>query len=115
LDKKKMAHNNKDYKSTVGESGCSYSSLNRTYGVGVSSQVASMANYTVPEYLPNNQNGPSYPPRYDTLSHGNDYLCGGYFSMKSAYPHASCESCNVNYVSRPCDGNLPQKESYGRR
>ena len=100
----------RDYNApTVGQSGCSYSSLNKTYGLHSSNQnVPSMAKYTVPQYLPNGS-GPNYPPKYNTLSHGQDYVCGGYFNMQGAYPHASCDSCNVNYVQRPCAGRLSQQ------
>lgn len=118
-----MAHYREYQAPTVGSSGCTYSSLNKSYGLhsAPSAQVSSMANYTVPQYLPNGA-GPNYPPKYNTLSHGQEYVCGGYFNMQGAYPYASCESCNVNYVQRPCNGNLnggsasaPVAESFRRR
>jgi len=64
-----------------------------------------MAEYVVPKLCPNGP-APNYPPAYNTLSHGQDYMCGGYFSMKGAYPGASCKSCNATYIKRPCAGSM---------
>lgn len=85
---------------TVGQARCTYSNLGSIYGSrGATTQ------YTVPALCPNNPNAPSYPPRTDTLSHGQSAPgCGGYFSMKSAYPFADCTSCNAPYAQRPCAG-----------
>ena len=96
---------------SVGQAGCTYSSLDRTYTgsnqpFGVHAQVRNMNRYEVPDYRPDGP-GPNYPPRYDTLSHGQDAVCGGYFDMSKAYPYASCDSCQTQFVERPCDGNLP--------
>ncbi len=91
---------------TTNQAGCTYSNLGSTYnGRFAGDQIQSQANYTVPK-LCMNGNRPNYPPTYNTLSHGQDYLCGGYFSMKGAYPEASCDSCNAEYVQRPCAGNI---------
>jgi len=93
---------------SVGQQGCSYSSLKRTYGMsnsmGVSANVGNMASYDVPDLCGNN--GPSYPPKYNTLSHGQANTCGGHFSMKGAYPFADCQSCNAPRIQRPCNGNV---------
>lgn len=100
----------KEYsKPVVGNPGCTYSNLARTYGNGsrqsMMNNVPSMATYTVPK-LCHNGSGPSYPPRYDTLTHGQSAMCGGYFSMKGAYPHADCASCDAEYTQRPCNGHV---------
>ena len=87
----------------VGQSKCTYSNLSTTYGSNVSTN-----NYTVPLLCPNSATtGASYPPRPDTFSHGQSMpSCTGYFSMKSAYPEANCESCSIQYVQRPCQGKF---------
>lgn len=91
---------------TSNQAGCTYSSLGSTYnGLFAGNEIASQANYTVPKLCMNGP-GATYPPTYNTLSHGQDYLCGGYFSMKGAYPLATCDSCNVEYIQRPCAGNI---------
>lgn len=97
----------RDYQGpTVGQSGCSYSSLRNVYsGQSASGESAQMANYIVPKLCPNGA-APNYPPRYDTLSHGQNYLCGGYFNMQGAYPLASCTDCKADYIQRPCTGNI---------
>jgi hypothetical protein len=104
--------------STVGELGCTYSSLNRVYGGKMADgRVVRQQNYVVPKYCPNGP-GPNYPPRYDTLSHGGQNNCGGHFSMKGAYPYASCDSCVTPYpngqpfVERPCRGYINCKREF---
>lgn len=98
----------KDYTNpTVGNASCTYSKLASVYsGQMAGSHVPSSANYTVPKLCPNNGSGLSYPPRYDTLQHGNQASCGGYFHLNSAYPNATCNTCNAEYVQRPCAGNI---------
>lgn len=90
-----MPHYNHEYQQpTVGQDGCTYSSLGSTYsGQDASGLVADMTQYLVPKYCPNGPS-PNYPPRYDTLSHGQKYQCGGYFTLKSAFPQADCTSCS---------------------
>lgn len=100
-----MPHYSEYQAPTVGQSTCSYSSLRKTYsGQQALENVPSMAIQTVPNYCPNNVNGPSYPPRYDTLSHGNQMSCGGHFNMSAAYPFANCTSCNAGMTQRNCAG-----------
>jgi hypothetical protein len=60
----------------------------------------------VPKYCPNSTSVPSYPPRYDTLTHGLKSYQGGYFNSKNAYPFSSCYECGVKTVQRPCDGAI---------
>ena len=115
----------KEYsKPTVNSALCTYSSLGGTYGPNSSSAVASSGTYVVPKLCPGSSQGLSYPPRYDTLSHGTGAGCGGYFHLNSAYPAATCTSCSAEYVQRPCTGNIhsacappapPTKEGYRRR
>lgn len=99
----------KEYsKPMVGNPGCTYSNLVGTYANGqqmLQNAVPGMNQYDVPKMCPSGS-APNYPPRYDTLSHGQNYLCGGYFSMKGAYPQADCTSCNAPYTKRPCDGHI---------
>jgi hypothetical protein len=127
---------------SVNNSGCSYSSLNKTYSNGGMNNIASgnvpnMANYVVPKlcYSSNwNPNSPSYPPSYDTLQHGQSNTCGGKFTMASAYPYSTCFTCQgqndpaltPNYsaagqfVSRACNHGIESsvcnqvQESYRR-
>lgn len=90
----------------VGQARCTYSNLRNIYmGQQADGVVPSQSEYIVPKLCPNGA-GPNYPPRYDTLSHGQNYLCGGYFSLKGAYPYATCTSCQSDYVKRPCSGNI---------
>jgi hypothetical protein len=89
-------------------SGCTYSSLgNVCSGGGSNSFQVPLANqgYVVPKFCPDGAE-PNYPPRYDTLSHGQKYQCGGYFNVSGAYPYATCSSCNSSFVNRPCNGNI---------
>ena len=53
-----------------------------------------MGSYIVPKLCPDGA-APNYPPRCDTFTHGQNYLCGGYFSMQGAYPLADCTSCKA--------------------
>lgn len=86
---------------TVGQARCTYSNLASIFGSNTSKAGA----YTVPALCPNNPNGPSYPPTINTFSHGQTTpSCGGYFSMKGAYPFANCTSCNASYTTKPCNG-----------
>lgn len=94
-----------DYRASVGQKQCTYSSLGNTYSGMIPNNQLQHAMYTVPNFDPNGT-GPSYPPKRDTLAHGQQYLCGGYFTLKSAYPYATCTSCGVKYEQRPCDGKL---------
>lgn len=88
----------------VGQAKCSYTSLNNIYGASS----ASAGQYTVPKLCPNSAStGASYPPRVDTLTHGQKMpSCTGYFSMKSAYPEATCSSCDIQYVQKPCNASF---------
>lgn len=114
----------RDYQNpTVGQLGCTYSRLGNVYsGRSANGNVDSMANYVVPKFCPNGP-GPNYPPRYDTLSHGQAYNCGGYFDVSGAYPYADCTSCKAGFTTRPCKGNIagackpaaPATEGYRRR
>jgi hypothetical protein len=97
-----MAHYRDYTKPVVGQSGCSYSSLRNVWGSGNEG----LSNYTVPNLCPTGE-GPNYPPRYDTLTHGNKGgACGGYFHLKSAYPYAGCDTCSASYVNRSCTGDI---------
>lgn len=100
----------RDYSApTVGQSRCSYSSLANVYsGRSAGNETMNMANYVVPKLCANgSQFGlPSYPPPYDTLSHGQQYACGGYFGFAGAYPFANCTSCKADYIQRPCKGDI---------
>ena len=110
----------------VQQAGCTYSQLKYTYGVpSAASSLSSacnsnssnmayslgavktpvMSNYVVPLMCPGGQ-GPNYPPRYDTLSHGQPYVCGGHFTITGAYPYADCTNCGLQFVNRPCSGNI---------
>lgn len=98
----------RDYQSpTVGQAGCTYSSLASTYSGKMASggAYAPMANYVVPKMCPSGP-GPQYPPAYNTFSHGQAYNCGGYFNIKGAYPYATCSSCQLSFTERPCQGNI---------
>lgn len=101
---------------TVGQSGCTYSSLANTYaGKMAGRESAPMAMYVVPKLCAGGQ-GPQYPPAYNTFSHGQQYNCGGYFNIKGAYPFATCNSCKLDFTERPCKGNIlgqcATKENY---
>lgn len=86
---------------------CSYSSLGSTWAGKMAQPLSSVVNsYTVPKLCAQGE-GPNYPPRYDTLSHGGANNCGGYFKLPSAYPSADCSSCKVNYTERTCLGQIP--------
>lgn len=113
---------------TVNNAGCTYSSLNKTYSNGgmvamATGNVPDMANYVVPKFCYSaqwNSAAPSYPPSYSTLQHGQSNLCGGKFTMASAYPYSSCFSCQgqqdppltPNYfaagqfTTRSCNGGI---------
>ena len=92
--------------STAGAAGCTYSRLANIYSGQNLNKIVNQGTYIVPKLCPNGPIGSSYPPKYDTLSHGQKYLCGGHFDVKGAYPMADCASCNVDYVQRPCTGNI---------
>lgn len=80
---------------------CSYSSLRNLkvpQAMGASSQDGS---YQVPFVCPSST-PTNYPPKSDTLSHGQAYTCGGYFQLKGAYQ----EPCQDSMVSRACAGNI---------
>ena len=97
-----MAQNREYQQSTVGQQNCSYSRLGSTYqGMSSTNNIGSGV-YNVPRLCPNGP-APNYPPAYDTFSHGQQYVCGGYFNIKGAYPLADCENCGAQYVSRPCN------------
>jgi len=100
-----MAHV-RDYQgSTVGQAGCTYSQLGNVYAGQMAGQITQQDVYVVPQLCQNGA-GPNYPPKYNTLSHGQQYQCGGYFNVKGAYPYSDCTSCNVNYVKRGCKDNV---------
>ena len=100
-----MAHV-RDYQGpTVGQAGCTYSRLGNVYSGQMAGRNVEQNTYVVPK-LCSNGPGPSYPPKYNTLSHGQAYQCGGYFNVKGAYPFADCASCKADYVQRPCKGNI---------
>jgi hypothetical protein len=91
----------------VGQNKCSYSSLGSTYaGPQAGGVIPDMSTYIVPKLCYGAPAGLSYPPRYDTLSHGQAYLCGGHFDLQRAYPLANCTSCAATYVERPCRGTI---------
>lgn len=81
----------------VGSSTCSYSNLcNYNGGPAMGKpmdKVPCMAQQIIPLW--------TYPPPYDTLSHGNKGgQCGGFFNLKAAYP---CTPKDKNpFVKRPC-------------
>ncbi len=80
---------------------CSYSSLRNLkvpQAMGASVQDGS---YQVPFVCPSGTQT-NYPPRIDTLSHGQAYTCGGYFQLKGAYQ----EPCQDSMVARQCAGNI---------
>ena len=97
----------RDYQApAVGQAKCTYSSLSNVYGGRMAGTEAVKQNdYIVPKLCPSGPR-PNYPPKKDTLTHGQDYLCGGYFSMSGAYPLADCGPCQCEYVTRPCSGNI---------
>ncbi len=103
---------------TVGQPKCTYSSLGSVYSGQMAGMVGAQGSYVVPQYCPSGP-GPNYPPKYNTLSHGQTYLCGGYFNVSGAYPYADCTSCKSNFVTRPCKGNIdcatPAVEGFRRR
>ena len=41
---------------------------------------------------------------YDALTHGQDYRCGGYYTIEGAYPDYS-NACG-SYVQRACAGTI---------
>ena len=94
---------------SIQQSGCSYSGLRKTYAPKAGTEPAV---YDVPKFLPSGP-GPKYPPGPDALTHGVSGGCGGYFSLSSAYPFATCDSCNVERTTRKCDGYI--SESYKHR
>ena len=97
----------KDYtRPTVGQAGCSYSSLGHTYNNGLSGVVQPMNQYMVPDYCPDGP-GPNYPPRYDTLTHGQNGSCGGKFDLQTAYPYANCSTCLGKDTNKYSVGNRP--------
>jgi hypothetical protein len=101
---KKMSHefNNR----MANEASCTYSALGSIYsGLSADNVVPGQANYIVPKLCPNTPSL-NYPPNYNTLAHGQEYMCGGYFDIRKAYPEADCKSCNATYVARPCKGNI---------
>jgi hypothetical protein len=124
-------------KQTVGQNPCTYSHLRNMSGTPVLGPQSGMSYntcekapgapdtrlfsnfnagiYTVPLLCQNNDAYPDYPPKYDTLSHGSNYLCGGYFDMQKAYPRANCSSCDAPYTQRSCAGNIQEqcKQSSG--
>jgi hypothetical protein len=91
--------------STVNQTGCTYSRLGSIYSGMSAGQDVKQDMYIVPKLCPDGP-GPSYPPQYDTLSHKQQYLCGGYFNVRGAYPFSDCSSCKAEYVQRPCKGVL---------
>jgi hypothetical protein len=99
----------REYQGKVtGQSSCSYSRLkdvSTPYFPPSLRTGESSSMYNVPQFCPTGS-APNYPPQPDTLSHNQPYLCGGYFSMKSAYPSATCSECKAHYVKRPCTGNI---------
>lgn len=90
--------------------GCTYTSL-RDYNLGqpeapLCSAIPSMATQVVPMYCPSGP-GPNYPPKYNTLQHGGQGNCGGYFGVQGAYPYTDGINCATKFVARPCDGFIP--------
>jgi hypothetical protein len=100
-----MAQYREYQKPTVGQAGCTYSRLGNVYQGQMAGGAAAQNNYIVPKLCPNGP-GPNYPPKYDTLSHGQAYQCGGYFGLSGAYPFADCQNCQADYVQRPCKANI---------
>lgn len=106
---KSMSHIKEYSKPTVGQIGCTYSRLS-TISQGQMAGMSGMTvpgqnEYVVPKYCTSGS-GPNYPPRYDTLSHGQDANCGGYFKFQGAYPFADCKSCQTSFTKRPCTHDL---------
>ncbi len=98
--------NLRDYNApTVGQAGCTYSRLGSIYSGQMAGAIPQDGSYLVPKYCPGGP-GPNYPPKYNTLSHGQDYMCGGYFNVTGAYPYADCTSCKTGFVSRPCKSTI---------
>lgn len=96
---------NREYQGhAVGHASCTYSQM-KHLSAGNAGQLSTPGHYVVPKYCPSGD-GAHYPPRHDTLSHGQSYMCGGYFNMKSAYPLAGCNSCKLSYTTRPCTGPI---------
>lgn len=94
-----MSNRYYDYsKPTVGQASCTYSNLRNTYGglTNNSVQIPTMSNYVVPQFCepgaPGGNDAYSYPPSYSTLVSRGDN-CGGYYSLKNAFPAADCNSC----------------------
>jgi hypothetical protein len=102
-----MYNSNEYSKPTVSSAGCTYSRLGSLSDGPrmLSGTLSDQGQYIVPKYCPDGA-GPNYPPKYDTLTHGQKYACGGYFSMSGAYPYGDCEGCKTEYVKRPCNGRI---------
>lgn len=98
-----------------GQSACTYSRLkDLTSGPQQLGSYSTNGTYSVPLVCPSGTPS-NYPPRHDTLSHGQQYVCGGYFQLKGAYQ----DPCQESMVSRPCTGQIqcdvtpaPTSESY---
>ena len=109
-----MSYTTREYtRPTVNSGVCTYTPLkdyNSGFGRGPVAPIMpgtpSMANTIVPKYCPASFGpGPNYPPKYDTLLHGQGaYSCGGYFNIHSAYPYATGKTCATQFVTRSCDG-----------
>lgn len=106
----------KEYNGTsISQSSCTYKRMQDVYPPSDAKIIVSQGTYTVPQICPNSS-GLSYPPRPDTLTHGQSSSCGGYFNVKNAYPYASCDHCDETFVEKPCVGNITcTKEGYRRR
>jgi hypothetical protein len=89
---------------------CTYDQLKQTYdGKSVdSNMMADPSIYDIPDMRYNSSVENAYPPRYDALTHGVGYQCGGHFGLKNAYPGATCTSCSAKRTTRKCDGNFIQ-------
>lgn len=96
-----MAQYGEYNKPTVSGSGCSYATLDNynqnyfgrgTVGAPVMSQTRSNEIVVIPSY-----GGPGY----NTLMHQNRPTCAGYYSINSAYPSYSSNTCG-QYSSNLC-------------
>jgi len=93
---------------TKNSSSCMYASL-KNYNLGqpeapLCGGTPSMAVQTVPYYCPYGP-GPNYPPKYDTLQHGQGAgTCGGFFGIQGAYNYSDGKNCATKFVNRDCAG-----------
>lgn len=88
--------NHESSNTTVTGASCNYTTLSQ-YNVGTMAMQrpgdkVTTGKYIVPQFS---------PPTYDTLMHGANPSCSGYFNINSAYKSKG-GSCNQQYVTKLC-------------